>query len=173
MYKNIYLLCLTAPLSLIIVVAALMYDEPNEFARLGKLAVMGICPVVLALIAVSHVRTTPLQAEREFLEFKKSRPIHPLVLQLLLLLSIVLADWFYPFVLKEFGLKKYVYPSILTVLGIPIAAVAGAESGDAAEAFVFVLLPTFVIVHCISWFHVNLVRHRVHQIAAKRRAVAL
>jgi NADH:ubiquinone oxidoreductase subunit 6 (subunit J) len=163
MFANIYLRCLLAPLLIWVAIAALLLSEPNEFARLGQLIVLVIAPLALLTITITHLRTSSDTVQKEHLALQQSKRVHPLVLQLLLFLSVFVADWFYPLIVKEFGLKKYVYPAILSVLAIPIAVLADAESGDASEFFLLALLPTYVVVHCVSWFHVNLVRHRASQ----------
>jgi hypothetical protein len=94
-------------------------------------------------------------------------------INLVCFVTLFLFDWLYPFVFTWFGKKRFVYPALMSIIGLLFAAFATDDmSGDAGEFVMFGLIPAWLIVHFLGWIHVNLVYSRIVRFLAKYDAPA-
>jgi len=129
----------------------------------GLVLIVGLLSIFLGDL---HARRRGgVAREAKLFAASPNRHLRLRTVNLICLVTLFLFDWLYPIAFRWFGKKRFVYPTLMTVLGALGGALRGAatQGGDAAEFMAYGLLPGFVTIHCLGWVHVNVVYARIRQ----------
>ena len=89
-------------------------------------------------------------------------------INLMCFISIFIFDWLYAWVFKYFGKKRFIYPTLLTIVGLSISKFISIRNPDGAEFAIFFLLPGYLTIHCLGWLHINTVFRRIQKNLTER-----
>jgi hypothetical protein len=138
----------------------------KDFAESGGLAATSLTLFIgLVLIIAGHLYALkhPDKELRVFLETGDKRLSYTKI-NIICFITIFIFDWMYAWAFRFFGKKRFIYPTLLSLIGGLIGVFSSGDmSGDAAEFVLFGLVPIFLVVHCLGWLHVNIVYYRVRK----------